>query len=175
MVGNPSEADYTNMVRLNLLKNNPVTTKSIKNAHTIFGPDIPALKGKQVRKSAPRAETNMLSLPAGLEKMDRNTEVCGDIMFINGLPFLTSISRRIYLRTSQHIAKRKKDYLSSGLTSIVRYYESHGFNVGEIHMDREFEPVRDKVQELGPTLVTTGKSDHVPEAERNNRTIKERV
>ena len=93
MVGNPSESDYKNMIRLNLLRNNPITKKSIKNALTIFIPDVAALKGKQVRKSEPRLETDFLPLPKGMGNMDRKTELCGDILFVNGLPFLTSISR----------------------------------------------------------------------------------
>ena len=56
MVGRPSEADFKSMVRLNLLKNLPVTSKAIRNAYKIFGPDVPALKRHTVRRAAPRAE-----------------------------------------------------------------------------------------------------------------------
>ena len=54
----------------------------------------------------------------------------------------------------------------SGLTTISRSYESDAFTVSKIHMDREFESIRDDVTKLDSALVSTGKSDHVPEAER---------
>ena len=112
MVGRPSEADFKSMVRLNLLKNLPVTSKAIKNAYKIFGPDVPALKGHTVRQAAPRAEFDEIPLPAGLQNLEKEVEVCGDIMFINGLPFLTSVTRRLQVRTVQHMAKRRKGFFN---------------------------------------------------------------
>ena len=49
-VGYPSTKDYLNMVKFNMLQDFQVTERDIKNANDIFGPDVPALKGKTVRK-----------------------------------------------------------------------------------------------------------------------------
>ena len=48
MVGRPSAAYFERMVRGNALKNCPVSVNNIKNAHTIFGPDIGSLRGRIV-------------------------------------------------------------------------------------------------------------------------------
>ena len=42
-------------------------------------------------------------------------------------------------------------------------------------MDSQFESVRDKAHLMGMTLNTVYADEHVPEIERCNRTIKERV
>ena len=51
MVGLPSAADFERMVRGNLLKHFPIILPDIKDAHTIFGPDISSLRSKTVRKN----------------------------------------------------------------------------------------------------------------------------
>ncbi len=46
MIKNPSEGDFKGMVSGNLIKNCPVTTTDITNAHAIFGPDLASIRGK---------------------------------------------------------------------------------------------------------------------------------
>ena len=48
LLGLPSERDFENMVRSNVIVNCPVTFSDVKNANLIFGPDITSLKGKSV-------------------------------------------------------------------------------------------------------------------------------
>ena len=58
----------------------------------------------------------------------------------------------------------------------MRHYNKGGFFIQLIHCDGEYkqliEPVQDK---LNATMNFANPGDHVPEAERNNRTIKERI
>jgi hypothetical protein len=59
---------------------------------------------------------------------------------------------------------------------VLRLYNSAGFHIKTIHCDREFCPMMEKVKDdLGVCMYLTNVLDHVPEAERNNRTIKECV
>ena len=44
LLGFPSERDFENMVRSNMIVNCPVTFDDVKNAKLIFGPDINSLK-----------------------------------------------------------------------------------------------------------------------------------
>jgi hypothetical protein len=46
MVGYPSNKDFNNMVRSNMIKICPVTSKSISAANKIFGPNITSIKAK---------------------------------------------------------------------------------------------------------------------------------
>jgi hypothetical protein len=45
-LGSPSIKDFKGIVRMNCIRDNPVTTEDIEIAETIFGPDIGVLKGK---------------------------------------------------------------------------------------------------------------------------------
>jgi hypothetical protein len=59
---------------------------------------------------------------------------------------------------------------------VLRLFNSTGFHIKTIHCDGEFRAMMDKVKDdLGVCMNLTNALDHVPEAERNNRTIKERV
>jgi hypothetical protein len=48
MVATPSPRSFEGMVRLNMLKDCPVTNDDIKNANTIFGTDLATIRGKTV-------------------------------------------------------------------------------------------------------------------------------
>jgi hypothetical protein len=50
MVGYPSPADFTNMVRANMIRNFPVTPTDITTSNKIFGPDVASLKVKTARQ-----------------------------------------------------------------------------------------------------------------------------
>ena len=55
-------------------------------------------------------------------------------------------------------------------------YNARGFTVREIHCDREFKPLMDPVKDqMGIEMHYLPAGDHVPEAERLNRVIRERV
>jgi hypothetical protein len=59
---------------------------------------------------------------------------------------------------------------------VLQLYNSAGFHIKTIHCDAEFCAMMDKVKDnLGVRMSFTNALDHVPEAERNNRTIQERV
>ena len=55
MVVTPSPRNFEGMVRLNMLKDCPITNDNIKNANTIFGTDLATIRGKTVRCEYPAA------------------------------------------------------------------------------------------------------------------------
>jgi hypothetical protein len=66
--------------------------------------------------------------------------------------------------------------LYSALDDILRTYNAAGYTIRDIQCDGEFRPLMDPNKDnLGVDMNYTNAEDHVPEAERNNRTIKERV
>ena len=71
-------------------------------------------------------------------------------------------------------SRKSKEYLR-GLQLLVQHYKKGGFIVKRINCDMEFKPIMDVVHEkLNIMINYANAGDHVPEAERNNRTIKER-
>ena len=54
-------------------------------------------------------------------------------------------------------------------------YMKRGFKIDMCLMDGQFEPIRGNLSEMSITMNTVAKGEHVPEVERQIRTIKERV
>jgi hypothetical protein len=65
----PSDIDLANAVKNNVIGNNPFTRRDIQIAKKIFGPDVPAMKGKTVkRKSKMPREDEVTDLPPSIMK-----------------------------------------------------------------------------------------------------------
>jgi len=175
MIGYPSIVDFKNAVKNNLINNCPVTIQDIVAAEKIYGPDIAALKGKTVRKQPMRVNTEIIEVPEHIKKMHHNVILGGDILFVNGHPFLITFSNNIKLTTSENMANRNVKTIMNGLTKVINLYNSRGFNVKMMMMDNDFAPLESDLNEKGVILNTTGANDHVPAVERNNRVIRERV
>eukprot|EP00980_Cylindrotheca_fusiformis_P017121 scaffold5263_cov73-Cylindrotheca_fusiformis.AAC.1 len=102
--------------------------------------------------------------------------LCMDIMFINQCAFLTTIDTSVRFRMTIPMENRSKDELFRSLDVALRYYNKADFKIKRIDCDGEFRVMMDEVQdELDVEMNYANPGDHVPEAERNNRTIKERV
>ena len=92
-------------------------------------------------------------------------------MFVNSVPFLVTISRRIRLRTSEYLPSRTRPILGHSLKKVLNVYTRGVFMVNVILMDQEFDKV---APDMDLALVnTTAAREHVAEVEREIRTIKE--
>jgi hypothetical protein len=62
------------------------------------------------------------------------------------------------------------------LNQIFRHYNQAGFVIKEIHWEGEFRGMMERVNDnLDVNMNFTNAQDYVPEAKRNNQTIKERI
>ncbi len=97
MVATPSPRDFEGMVRLNMLKDCPITNDDITNANKIFGTDLATLRGKTVRRRPKRVITDYVNIPRLLVEANQRVTLAADVMFVNSVPFLVSVSRNINL------------------------------------------------------------------------------
>ena len=115
-------------------------------------------------------------IPSELLMKHRQIELCMDTMFVNKQPFLTCIDKSVRFCSLVPLKSRSGEEYLRALQLIMRHYNKGGFFIQLIHCDGEYkqliEPVQDK---LNATMNFANPGDHVPEAERNNRTIKERI
>ena len=68
-------------------------------------------------------------------------------MKVNGLVFLTTISRNIYYRTASYMPQQTADQYKDELKQIVRYYNKAGLRIECIHADNEFRPLLEPMQD----------------------------
>jgi hypothetical protein len=97
------------------------------------------------------------------------------VVFINGLPFVTTISRKIKLPTNEYVSSRSQPNLIKYLVKITSLYKTRGFIPKTAIMDREFECMCDDLLAHGVNLNTTAAREHIPDIERKNRVLQERA
>jgi len=153
------------------LRNCPVTTESVRLAHDIFGPNLGSLKGKTVYRPSRHVRAGVDPVPPDTLRRHRNVTLAIDIMFVNKIPFLVTVSRNIRFVTVTDLANRQSTTVEKALHGVIKLYRHRGFGVTTILCDQEFECLRPTF----PFLNTCGADEHVPEIERMIRTIKERT
>ena len=174
MTGRPIHDTFMDLVRRNKLRNSPVSVKDVHRSVDIFGPDIAAVRGKTVRRQPTHVVVQPVSpVPTYILEHHSDVELCVDICFINNVPFLATISRNIKLRTVDHVKNTTDATILTSLRQVMHIYLYRGFNITHIHADNGF---RGLVNALLPTVLNIcSAGEHVPEIERANRTLKERL
>ena len=166
----PSLKDMEEIV-IDHLKDCPVTKQDLRTAEHIFGANVGALKGKTTRETPSHVPTNINPVPDHILKLYRNVTLCVDIMFVNKIPFLITLSRNIKFVTVEALADRHSNSIKKALSAVVNIYQHRGLRVATIMADNEFEHMRSTF----PMLNTCAANEHVPDIERCIRTVKERT
>jgi hypothetical protein len=96
-------------------------------------------------------------------------------MFVNRIPFFVTVSRNIRFCTAEMIPNQNGTTLITGLKQVKAIYAKRGFIITSVLMDGQFDSLRGDIADLQITLNTVARDEHVPEVERQVRTIKERA
>ena len=175
-VGSPTVDNFKALLKMNFIKNCPVTVEDVKVAERIFGPALSTLKGKSTRKTPKPVIRDEIEIPSEIKDLNKEVDLCMDTIFINECPMLTTIDKSIRFRALVPLENRTHEQYYKALDQVLRFYNKGGFKVRTIFCDGEFCPMMERVSDdLDVVMNYTNAQDHVPEAERNNRTIKERV
>ena len=163
-------------MRQRLINNNPVTPEHVDRAEKIWGKDVAQLKGKSTRQQPKAVTDDSIEIPDEIYTNNGTINLEIDVMFINELPMLTGIDTTIKNRDFEALRCQTIPELRRALDTFLREYNKAGFRIGRIDCDRQFQPMFEEMEddwEIELNFANPG--DHVPAAERNNRTIKERV
>ena len=106
------------------------------------------MRGKTVRQKPDRVETEETPIPRYFYGLHKFVTLTADVMFVNGVPFLVTLSCKIRLFTVEFLpsctAAKLTDYLVK--VSKSKLYARGGFTVRTILMDQEFDKVKDKMR-----------------------------
>mmetsp|Transcript_9738 Transcript_9738/g.19457 ORF Transcript_9738/g.19457 Transcript_9738/m.19457 type:complete len:385 (+) Transcript_9738:661-1815(+) len=173
MMGSPSSDTFKLMMRNNLVKNCPLTLESIKIADNVFGPDVAPLQGKMAQQKPDRVDPVYVDIPLEILTCNLDVVVVADLMFVNGLPSLVSISHHITLIAVSYMPSQTSADLCKGMLQIVSVYCCRGLTVTTAMVDNQFNPLRCLIGDVD--LNVTAASEHAPEIKQCKRLIKECV
>jgi hypothetical protein len=174
-IGWLSMADFIQIVDNQLLPNRPITREDIVAAEHIFGPDVGAIKGKTVRMSPQKVRIPSVVVPNKILGWYCRITLCGNIMFVNRIPFFITISRNIKFGTVEMIMNRQQRTILGAVTQVCQLYRTRGFQVENILMDGEFECLCGDLAAIGVGVNTTANDEHVRDIKRYIQTVKEQT
>jgi hypothetical protein len=135
MIGNPTERKFKGIERENLIANCPVTVCDIKNVYQIIGHNLANLRGKTTRTNPDHVRADCVKIPRGFMDLHKYVTILADVMLVNGLPFLVTLSRGISLVTIKCLPSRTAKQLANSIECMVRIYGRAGFIVQISMMD----------------------------------------
>ena len=121
-VGHPSDKDFIKIVKVNSLPNCPVTPRDVDVAEEIFGPDIRALKGKTTCHGPPIVDSPVSMDISSMLKNYGEVTLCVDLMYVNKVPLLVTLSRNVKFGMVEAVADRKEATLLKCICAMVTLY-----------------------------------------------------
>ena len=119
----------------------------------------------------------MVSIPHKLYNTQCNVCLYIDIMYINGMPFLTTISKNIKYCTAMWVSNHMAPTITNLVEAVLKSYHWASFQVTEVCANHKFKPVLHIFHNRGLSFTTNvgNSQEHVPEAEHNNHILKEHI
>ena len=114
-------------------------------------------------------------MPEDVLQANKNVTFSADIMFVNKIPFFTTVSRDIKFTIVEGIENRTIRQLVDSTHKVCALYSARGFKLTNANLDGKFIPMRRHLQEMGIIGNFAMQSEHVPEIERQIRVLKERA
>jgi hypothetical protein len=121
-IGHMLMRGFLHIVKENLSKNCLITTTDIMMTEDILGPNVDSLRGKQVRHGGKHVVIERQDVLRTIMDRYRNVALCIDIMFVNKIAFLVTISRGIKFGTAETLRDRKHLTIMSAIKSVVALY-----------------------------------------------------
>ena len=174
----PSDIDLANAVEHNIIGYNRFTRRDIRIAKKIYGPDVPSLKGKTVKRPSKMPENDTSELPSFILKEYTDVHISIDLMHVNGVKFLIAHSKHIGLLQTYCVRKNNREAILACILKIVQSYKSRSvFKVVTIEADGAFKSIKHELEgdPYNITLSTCDADRHVETIERQIRFLKERI
>ena len=184
----PSDQEYNEIIRDNLLKNSKATLHDLHRAEHIFGgPAVNLLKEKTVYKPVNTKSIEQVPLPPIILKTHPSEDLDVNSFYVQGAPYLFIYkSIKIKLHATQafnHISKRNKkttrttykrgpNDIINGIEKVLTVFRNSGFQVNLINADNEFKKLENKVT---AHVEICAAGQHIPRIERGIQFMKDKT
>ena len=128
-MGYTSPQDFQKLISENMIKNCPLTVEDVISANKIYGRDKHAQKVKTTRTQPTRVVANYVKLPPSVLEKNKYVTLSIDIIYVNRIPFVTTISCNIKFTTVKAIQNRNKDQLVQSIKNVLPTYIQRGLQV----------------------------------------------
>ena len=172
----PNMKSLRKAIMTDQIKNCPMTDAECQLALEICGKSVPNLKGKSTNTTSTPAVTTVVDVPKKVSCIHRNVHLCVDIMCVNGLSFLVSISGDIMCRSAEHPVTKEAITVHKAMVNVFAKCNNAGHRIRHISCDNQFGSVFDPINTpLKVTMHHCAAQEHNPVAERNVRSIKDQT
>lgn len=174
--GHPSDSTLVYSLITNGIKNCLVTQRDVGMAKEILGTSKHAIAGKTTRTRPDAVDeiTQAAELPPTIMEYYKNVELSIDVLHVNRIPFLATLSKNIHYSTMDALDNMKISTIEHVIDTVLRAYAVRGFHVRAIHVDIQFKAILDR-ENLPVLTNVVSRGEHVPEIERYIRVVKERA
>jgi hypothetical protein len=125
----PGVHEYMNIMDKNLIQNMPVTHDDIHATEDIFGFNLGSLKGKTVSHPSVPVMGKIDGVPLEIKKKYQLITLAMDIMFVNKIPFLLTISHGLHFGTAENMPSRQVQTVTAALKNIIALYACREFKI----------------------------------------------
>ena len=95
----------------------------VTNTLSIFGPDLVGVQGKKVITKPYLVEMEVVQIPRDFYKLNKFVTLTEDVMFINCVAFMTTLSRNTRLFTAEYVPSYTTAQLGNYLNKrFILYY-----------------------------------------------------
>ena len=86
-LGNPTGDNFENIVLANQIQSYSINSKDITNAKIIFGTHLEGVRGKAVRRTPKRLNSDCVAIPRDFQLFHKSVTLVVDVFFVDGIHF----------------------------------------------------------------------------------------
>ena len=121
----------------------PVEVADISNSNVIFGTNFPVIRGATTRYTKVlRTKDQIVGIPRYFYKLHNMVTITDDVVFVSGIPFLVTFSKKVKFWTAGFIPKRTARLISKSLKNGMLLYARGGYIIKLALMDKYFDAVK---------------------------------
>eukprot|EP00957_Ditylum_brightwellii_P175801 13386321-Ditylum_brightwellii.AAC.1 len=136
-----------------------------------WGADVGCLQGKMVRRPGIHARPITLGIPPHIIQNHMNVTMVADILTVNGMKILMSMSRGLKFITGEYIVNGYDSTMLKSVENMNNAYAKRGFIIHHMLMDNQFECLQSRLTGKGIDLIVCSEDEHIGDIERLNRTV----